>query len=471
MVSERHGGRRRTLERTVGWLVLLAALPAVATALWFLWSDPHSQELRWTLTLLLPVLSIGSAIAAYSHLVRPLRLLTNLLGAMREGDFSMRGSGARKGDVLGEVMLELNALGSTLHAQRMSAVEAGALLSNVTAEIDAALFAFDHQQRLRLVNRAGAALLGKTSSELLGLGAVDLELDEYLSGPTPRVEDREFPGGRGRWELRRSGFRQDGRPHQLLVLADVTRALREEEQAAWRRIVRVLSHEINNSLTPIQSIARSLRRILEPELEQLQRGPEISEGLGVITTRAEALSRFMSRYARLARVPAPRLRTISIATLVRRTTSLEQRMPVEILPAPDLHIKADPDQIEQALINLIQNAVDAALETGGRVQVGWNVNGDTVDIFVDDEGLGLADHSNLFVPFFTTKPEGSGIGLALSRQIAEAHGGSLSLENHTDRTGARASLRLPLETRTGMDEAEPAAPERPGFDAQTNVHR
>ncbi|MGH7444480.1 MAG: sensor histidine kinase [Longimicrobiales bacterium] len=449
-------GGRRGLEHAVARNVLLGGLPALVAALWLLWTGDTSVELRWTLTLFLPAVWIGAAANAYSRTVRPFQLLVNLLGALREGDYSLRGVGARAGNLLGDVMAEVNELGATLHRQRLSAVEATALLSNVLGEIDVAIFAFDADERLRLANRAGAALLGSTPTELIDRTADEVGLAEYLVGPATRTLDRDFPGARGRWELRRSDFRQDGRPHRLVVLADVTRALREEEKQAWQRIVRVLSHEINNSLAPIQSIARSVRRILDREMESNERSDEVNEGLDVIATRSESLGRLMSEHARLARMPAPAPRPVRVAELVHDVAELETRMEVQLRPAsrePDVVIPADRAQLEQALINLLRNAADAALETGGGVRLSWHVDKKTVDIIIDDEGPGLDSTANLFVPFFTTKPTGSGIGLALSRQIVEAHGGQLRVENRRDRKGVRATIRLPRTAPPGEESA------------------
>jgi nitrogen fixation/metabolism regulation signal transduction histidine kinase len=439
----------RSLEFVTARLVLIGGLPAVATALWLLWAGDYSVELRWTLSVLLPTVWAGCAVAAHSRTVRPLQLLVNLLGALREGDYSLRGAAARPGHMLGDVMLEVNALGETLHRQRLSAVEATALLSSVLGEIDVAIFAFDDADRLRLANRAGAELLARPSGELIGRHAWELGMGGYLKGETPRILDRVFAGARGRWELRRSEFRQDGRPHRLVVLADLSRALREEERQAWQRIVRVLSHEINNSLAPIQSIARSVQRIVDRELEGSTRAQEVREGLTIVASRSESLGRLMSEYARMAKLPRPVLQPIDIRELVHGVTELEKRVPVRVRPGvAGMRLSGDRDQLEQLLINLVRNAAEASLETGGGVSVEWRASGDQVEILIEDDGPGIADAANLFVPFFTTKPSGSGIGLALSRQIAEAHGGTLSLENRESGAGARATLRLPRAIRT-----------------------
>jgi nitrogen fixation/metabolism regulation signal transduction histidine kinase len=309
--------------------------------------------------------------------------------------------------------------------------------------IDVAVFAFDMDEALVLANPAAERLIGRRAADLIGHKARELRLDKCLEGETPRLLDRPFGPESGRLELRRSTFRRDGKPHQLLVFADLTRSLREEEQQAWQRIVRVLSHEINNSLTPIKSIAHSIKRMIS-RVPDIPRGAEIQEGLNLIETRSGSLGRFLRAYAQLARLPKPQQRPIQIRPLAQRIAELENRLPVGVRDAEDVELSADPDQLEQLLINIVRNAVDATIETNGEVWIDWQKDDGALQITIDDEGPGLPDTSNLFVPFFTTKPAGSGIGLALSRQIAEAHGGTLALENRTGARGCRATLRLPL---------------------------
>lgn len=426
-------------------LCLASGLPAVITAMVFLWGGSYTPKVQWTLTVAVIGFWLGFAFAARERVRFPLQTLSNLLAALREGDFSIRARGAAHDDPLGEALLEVNSLSQTLREQRLGALEATALLQTVMAEIDVAIFAFDMEQRLKLVNRAGERLLGQPAERIMGRSATDLRLADCLEGEATRVLQMSFPGGTSRWEVRRSTFRQRGVPHHLLVFADLSRALREEEKQAWQRLVRVLGHELNNSLAPIHSLAGSLENIIVREPLPEDWKDDMRKGLGVIGSRSAALSRFMNGYARLAKLPPPKLEPVNLGALIRRVAGLETRLEVQVSDGPEIIVRADSDQLEQLLINLIRNAVDSTMETGGAVRVRWTKTRRYVEVQVDDEGHGLSNTSNLFVPFFTTKPGGSGIGLVLCRQIAEAHGGSLALENRADRIGCQARLRLPLQ--------------------------
>jgi nitrogen fixation/metabolism regulation signal transduction histidine kinase len=431
-------------EQRIFLYALVAGLPGVLISMIILLLGDYTPKVQWTLGVVILSFWLGGSYAARERVIAPLRTLANLLEAMREGDYSIRGRRSQGGDALGEVMQQVNAMSATLRAQRLGALEATALLRKVMEEINIAVFAFDGQHRLRLVNRAGERLLAQPSERALGASAGQLGLDGFLDGEANQTLQRTFAGGSGRWGITRASFRQGGLPLQLLVVTDLTRPLREEELQAWQRLVRVLGHELNNSLTPIKSIAGSLERILALEAKPGDWEDDMRRGLSVIAARSESLSRFMSAYAQLARLPRPRVQPVGIRECVRRVVDLETRLGVEISAGPDLIISADPDQLEQLLINLLRNGVDAALETGGKVALGWARGGAHVDVWVRDDGPGLSNTSNLFVPFFTTKPGGSGIGLVLCRQIAEAHGGSLRLENRSDSHGCQALLSLPL---------------------------
>jgi nitrogen fixation/metabolism regulation signal transduction histidine kinase len=432
-------------------MAFASALPGAMISLIFLWSGDFTPKTQWTLTVIIVAFCLGFAFALRERIILPLQTLSNLLAALGEGDFSIRARGARGGDALGEVMIEVNTLVETLRHQRLDALEATTLLRKVMAEIEVAVFTFDEERELKFVNRAGARLLAQNAERTLGRRAEELGLEDCLDGEAPRVINTAFPGGVGRWEIRRSSFRQGGRPHELLVLSDLSQPLREEERQAFQRLIRVIGHEMNNSLAPIKSIAGSLATILEREPPPSDWREDMQRGLAVIASRSESLSRFMSAYARLARLPPPKLAPLDVSALIDRVATLEKGHNIRIGGGPKVTIQGDSDQLEQLLINLIRNAVDAVRETGGGVAVGWHRlpgSPPAIELWVEDEGPGLSNTGNLFVPFFTTKPGGSGIGLVLSRQIAEAHGGSLMLENRDDRTGCRASLRLPIQALT-----------------------
>jgi len=439
--------RRLGHDRRVLGLTVLAGLPGVTVALGFIWLEPLAAKVQWTVTVVLLGSWMGLTMAVRDQVVRPLGTLANMLAALREGDFSIRARVEDASDPLSLAYLEVNNLEEILREQRLGAVEATETLRKVLEEIDVAVLAFDPEETLRIVNRAGERLLNQPAERLIGKKAGELRLEDTLRGVAPRTVEVSLPGGTGRWELRRSVVRQEGYPLQLVALSDLSRALREEERQAWKRIIRVLSHEINNSLAPIKSITGSLQSLLGHGELPAELDEDVQRGLQVISTRAEALGRFMASYARLARLPQPELGPVDVPTLVQRVADLETRLQVRVVGEGALTIQADADQLEQALINLVRNAVDATLEAGdgGSVSLRWLTRDGKLQLHVEDEGPGLGDSGNLFVPFYTTKPGGSGIGLVLSRQIAEGHGGSLTLEGRGRLRGARATLVLPMD--------------------------
>lgn len=439
-------------ERRILLYCLLGGLPGVVATALLLAEGEYSTRTWVTVALVVVGCWLGFAFAVRERVIYPLRTLANLLAAIREGDFSLRARSA-KHDALGEVMDEANLMGQMLREQRLQAMETANLFRRVMETIDVAIFAFDAKGRLRLVNRAGEHLQQKPLERLMDLPADELRLEECLAGPQPRTVEMAFPGGTGRWRMSRRTFRERGEPHQMVVLSDLTRELREEELQAWQRLVRVLGHEINNSLAPMKSIAGSLRSVVRQAGVEGEAREDVEEGLDVIASRVDALSRFTGAYARLAKLPEIQPEPVDVGGLIGRAVKLETRLDVGVTPGPEASIHADAAQVEQALINLIQNGVDAAKETGGGVDVSWRKNGAGLEIVVADDGPGLSSNANLFVPFFTTKPGGSGIGLVLSRRIAENHGGTLTLRNRTGGKGCEAQLRLPLEPHARDGEA------------------
>ena len=429
--------------RLMLWALALV-LPVFLVAAW------ATSQAAWPLETRAAVLSALAAWCAYAvfrlraTITAPLRTVGGLLQGLREGNYSTRARADSGDDALGQVLGEANALAEWLQKQRLTEVEASALLTTVMAELDAAVLAFDGRETLVLANPAAGRLFGQPVGDLLGQSASVLRCQALLDPLPARLLSIDFPKASGRWEVRHSSFRQDGLAHHLVVLNDVTRALREEERAAWRRLIRVLSHELNNSLTPITSIANSLGQYVD-------RGPlddgvraDVRRGLSVIEQRAEGLNRFLRGYATLARLPPPTIRDVAVSALVARVTALDQGPSVVVHGGPAVRVRGDEDQLEQLLINLLRNARDAVAGGGGSIAVSWaTLDGGMVEMRVADDGPGIAPGADVFVPFFTTKPGGTGIGLALCRQIADAHGGHVGLENRADGRGAVARVRLP----------------------------
>jgi nitrogen fixation/metabolism regulation signal transduction histidine kinase len=452
--------RRTTFERRVIRYSALLVVPGLLLSGILIWMQTWSMESKLLLIGVELLVSLLIGFALHDHIVRPLQTMANVVGALREEDYSFRARLAVPNDALGELSIEVNALADLLAQHRTGAVEATALLQRVVEEVDIPIFAFDPEDKLRLVNSAGEKLLQRPSPQLLGKTASDLRLQNSLSCENQTLVTLHFNSD-ARWLVRRSSFRQQGVPHTLVVLSDVSRALREEERQAWQRLIRVLGHELNNSLAPIKSIAGSLSARLSDMNINAKERQDFECGLGIIETRAASLNRFLQAYRQLAQMPPPVLRQCSVAALVKRVTALETRVDVTVVLGPDITLMADPDQLEQMLINLLRNSAEAVLEPSGvgekseeskipsasepepQIVFTWKVTENNLVLLIEDSGPGLLNPSNVFVPFYTTKPSGSGIGLLLSRQIAEAHGGSIELSNRNGKRGCQVRVALP----------------------------
>ena len=444
MAFERNRRRRKRSAVRRAWLFcFLLALPALIFEGILL---SERQVTAVPATLLIFCLLIYFALVSASlieGMTRPLQTLSNVVSSLREGDYSFRARGAASLDPLGELASEINALADLLQKQRVRSLEATALLARILEVMHAPLFAFDREYMLQLANNAGAQLLGRPLARCFGHSARELGLAHLVVAADQSVHS--FGSKPTRWLLRKAVFRQDGVPHTLLLLADVSQPLQEEEQIAWKRLIRVLGHELSNSLAPIKSIAGSLLARAENITGDEATVRDFRRGLGVVESRADSLHRFVQSYRLLAQLPPPHLKPIQVGPLLERVALLEQRVPVQLDPGPPVMLNADPDQLEQMFINLLANAVDASLANGAKpVRIDWRLVESSVMVGIEDSGLGIANTENLFVPFYTTKPTGSGVGLALAQQIARAHGGEIRLVNRDDGPGARATIRLPI---------------------------
>lgn len=464
MPSSRRKRYRIIYERRVWLFSLLLILPGLITLGALLWIQDWAIASKLTVLIFAVIVYWILMALLHEHITRPLQTLTNVIAALREDDYSFRLRGVSTNDAFGGLSAEVNELADILSSQRSRAMDAVALLRRVVEEIEAPLFAFDPQHVLVLVNPAGEKLLQKPAPVLLGATAEQIGISHFLSAENESVIVLSADGPSPQWLLRKSPFRQNGVPHILVVLSDVSRALREQERTAWQRLVRVLGHELNNSLAPIKSIAGTLNaRLAETPLDDQQRR-DFTQGLEIIESRAGSLNRFVEAYRQLAQIPRPNVRETGLGPLVKRAAVLETRVAVTVVPGPDIILMVDPDQIEQMLINLVRNAAEASLESAdekraatgnakaiadadsAQVCLRWEINDSRAVILIEDNGPGLANPANAFVPFYTTKAGGSGIGLALSRQIAEAHGGSVELTNREKRQGCRVTVTLPFDS-------------------------
>jgi len=424
-------------------LVLSTLVPISVLGVWV-----HSES-DWPLSaqLLIAALVVAwillVATSVRSELLRHVRTLSNIVESIRKNDYSMKGARAREPGELAELYRQVNELTNSLAASRQGEQELLDILDKIVSQINVAIVVCDADDRIRLVNRLASALLRTHAEELVGIDLAATPLAKLPVSSEPRLLDFRFPGAEGRWQVSQHYYHHQGRASRILFIADLKQVLSDEEIAAWQRLIRVISHEVNNSLTPITSLCQTLTNILDKP-DSARYADDVRQSLRVIAERANGLREFIGVYARLARLPEPQKVLFPVTNLVDKLRGFFAGKPLEIAPFPAITLFGDPVHLEQALINLVKNGLEANPADASPIQLTCHVENGTCEFLVADRGPGISNPANLFVPFYTTKSEGAGVGLVLCRQIAAKHNGQVTLVNRTDGPGAVAKLVLPL---------------------------
>lgn len=434
--------RRMAAERKLYLLIVSTSIP-VALFLFWLWMDGRVPRAAIGAALLF-ILGWVLIVAHKARLgmLRHVRALSNLLEAVQKEDYGIKAARARDSGELGDLYRQLNALTESLKLSRHSEHELLQIMEKILSQIDVAIIVFDARDRVRLANEPACSLLKTSPQELSGTARADTALANLPQIAESGLIDFRFPGGAGRWQIREHQYRHQGEASRILFIADLDRVLADHEIAAWQRLIRIIGHEVNNSLTPITSLCQTLSTLLARQ--DGERDADVHAGLNAIAERAARLQEFISAYARLAKLPAPDKTPLAVDELAQRMTQIFDREPLTIAPFPKVTIFADPVHLEQALINLIKNALEASSVHRGEVQLRCEVSEGECRFLVLDSGSGIADPSKLFVPFYSTKPGGAGIGLLLCQHIAANHHGHVSLQDRGDVSGAVACLSIPL---------------------------
>jgi two-component system, NtrC family, nitrogen regulation sensor histidine kinase NtrY len=434
--------RRLSTEQRLFVLVLSCGIPAAFVLGWLAFRSELPLSVKAAIAFVVLAWIYIVADRTRIEVLRHIRTLSNLIESTRAQDYSMKGSGARDPGELAELYQQINGLTESLKIGRQSEQELLSILEKVVGQINVAIIVFDSRDKIRLVNQLATKLLQSSAEELTGVSCADTVIGQLPVSTEPVLIDFRFPGAEGRWQIRQHYYRHEGQESRIVFIADLKQVLFDEEIAAWQRLIRVISHEVNNSLTPITSLCQTLDGLLAKSNHAGD--ADVRVGLSVIAERAKGLQDFISVYARLARLPEPHRVPFPAATLASKLQRIFAGRPLEIVPFPDVTVFGDPVHLEQALINLIKNGLEANPPDAAPVQLSCRAENGEVEFLIADRGSGIGNPDNLFVPFYTTKREGAGIGLILCRQIAAKHHGHVSLENRDDGPGAVARLSLPL---------------------------
>lgn len=434
---------KSTFEDKLFRTCLLVSVVSIAIATFAMFQAGISAYLTVFISLILFGWALFSAWQVKQSVTTQFQTLTNLIEAVSEGDYSLRGRQARGKGALSELTQQINILSDLLTKQRFEVKESQLLIDKIISHINVGIVSYDEEYKVSLVNPAAIALLTDVTDESIMSAADVIAKDvrtivpKTILGAKNSVISLTLAGQTGRFDIHREQFIENNKNHHLLFITNVQAILREEERKAWQNLIRVISHEINNSLTPISSLSEMLLKQLPADT------PTAKQGLEVIHERASGLRRFINTYKEVSAVPKPKHKQQSIVDFITNVTKLYPHQAFALTQDSDFILSFDPDLMQQVFINLIKNAIEANGDDTKPVDIHWSQERNNIVITLRDYGAGLANKENLFVPLYTTKPEGTGIGLLLSRQIVESHQGHLDVDNHSD-GGCVVSIQLKL---------------------------
>ncbi len=423
-------------------LILLTAIPCItAMAVALVYAEVSGYLVAFLTCVFLLLIAYG-VVAVRQNSDFQIRTLSNLIESMIDGDYSLRGR-LQTNQAFQELFNLINQLSDTLARHKFEAKESRLLLEKVLEQMHAMVLATDQQGKIVMVNASATKYIFQGAKDVLHQILSATPLGTEISQAEPGIVKFSTEPLNGEYFLVKEPFLAQGQPHQLYFITNAERLLVEQERKAWQSLVRVLSHEMNNSMTPITAISQSMQTKLSDLSTAIDR-QSLKEGVNIINERAKSLTSFIASYSQLSHLPKPNKISVELFQVLQVTAALFPKLTTEIADSCRLTLFVDKQQFEQVLINLFKNALEAMAGQASAL-LAVSVSSDEFNTLISftDQGCGIANFDNLFVPFYSTKASGSGIGLALCRQIMFNHNGQICISNRQEAQGVEVRLTLP----------------------------